>query len=512
MKLITNIVRVLTGVLFIFSGFIKLNDPTGFKIKLEEYFNVFAADLSPAKDTMVISIKNADLALDETYRRTLNNEDKKIVSYLSAPWEHVEVKDDAGQIQAQFDKTTLNINLDGQELLKQSIQKEDAAPTKFDITVSVGGKVLLTKTISVFNNVPITGEDGLDLVAYKKSPGFLVNLCLWLIPYTLFLAIFICVFEIILGITLLIGWRRNLTLWLLALMIVFFTFLTWYSATYNKVTDCGCFGNAIPLTPWESFIKDLVLSGCILILIVLRKYIKPVFSPGFSRNLVIICSALSVGFTFYCWYYLPVFNFLKFKKGNDIEKLTTLPPNAKKEVREMVFIYTKDGKDYEFTTAQLTEKGIMENPAYKYKDRLDKVIEEGDKPEIHDFMMADQDGVDHAAEFFEKDEYKLLFVSQGLAATRERPMKKIAELAKDFTEKSKLQFWALTSSAPADAEVIRHQYQFMFKFYYGDNTNLKSIIRSNPGLLLFKKSTVVETWPSTDLPDYEEVLEIMKAH
>ena len=324
------------------------------------------------------------------------------------------------------------------------------------------------------------------------------------------IAVFICVFEILMGISLLIGWQRNLTLWLLALMILFFTFLTWYSAHYNKVNDCGCFGNAIPLTPWESFTKDLILSFFILILIFLRRYIKPIFSSGFSWKLISIFFLLTVLFAFYCWYYLPVFNFLKFAKGNDIEKLTTLPPEAKQEKREMIFIYTKDGKDYEFTTQQLTERKIAENPSYKFKDRLDKVIVEGDRPEIHDFMMVDSDGNNHVKEFFEKDEYKLLMVSQGLTQTRPRAMRKIAALAKEWTEKSKFEFWALTSSSPEEAEAMRHEYQFNFKFYFSDNTNLKSIIRSNPGLLLFKKETVVATWPSTDLPKYKEILRKMK--
>ena len=510
MKLVANIVRVLTGVLFIFSGFIKINDPTGFKIKLEEYFNVFATDLAPKPDTLIIQVSNPDMGVNETYKRLLNNEASKKFSFTTTPWESVDIKDDKGVLTAHFDKTTFTIMLDGQELLKKDVQKDDAVPTNFEVSVTVKAKEVFAKTVTIENNKPVLSDESIPLQAYVKSKSWLAKLCLAMIPITLFLAIFICVFEIVLGITLLIGWRRNLTLWLLALMILFFTFLTWYSATYNKVTDCGCFGNAIPLTPWESFFKDLILCVFIIILIVLRRYIKPVFSSNFSWKLVIVCSLLSLVFAFYCWYYLPVFNFLKFKKGNDIEKLTTLGPEAKQEKREMVFIYTKDGKDYEFTTQELTDKKILENPGYKYKDRLDKVVQEGDKPEIHDFMMVDSDGVDHLKEFFAKDEYKLLMVSQGLTQTRPKAMKRMAQIAKEWTTKSKFEFWALTSSAPPEAEAIRHEYQFPFKFYYGDNTNLKSIIRSNPGLLLFKKGVVVATWPSTNLPTYKEILKKLR--
>ncbi len=510
MKLITNILRILTGILFVFSGFIKINDPIGFSIKLEEYFHVFAADLAPTPDTLLITISNPELQVNETYTRVLHNETEKTFSYSTSSWQSVEVKDDKGNINAQFDKTLFTILIDGQELFKKEIQKNDAAPSNFVVSVTIARKDVYSKTVSIENNKPVNREDKFNLADNVKELGWLGKLFKAMIPFVLLIAVFICVFEILMGISLLIGWQRNLTLWLLALMILFFTFLTWYSAYYNKVTDCGCFGNAIPLTPWESFTKDLILSFFILILIFLRKYIKPIFSSGFSWKLISIFFLLTVLFAFYCWYYLPVFNFLKFAKGNNIEKLTTLPPEAKQEKREMVFIYTKDGKDYEFTTQQLTDKKILENPSYKFKDRLDKVIEEGDRPEIHDFMMVDSDGIDHVKEFFEKDEYKLLMVSEGLTKTRPRAMRKMAALAKEWTEKSKFEFWALTSSSPEEAEAMRHEYQFTFKFYFGDNTNLKSIIRSNPGLLLFKKGTVVATWPSTDLPRYKEILRKMK--
>lgn len=510
MKLIANIVRLFTGLLFIFSGFIKLNDPVGFKIKLEEYFNVFAADLTPAPDTLVLKIESADMDVNETFRRILNNEKVKKISVNTSEWEHVEVKDDAGKIQSQFDKTTIFVSIDGQETFKSDIQKDDAAPVKIEISATVSGKETYKKSIAVYNNVKVNSDENADVSAYVKEKTFLAEVCLAVIPFALILAIFICVFEIVLGVTLLIGWKRDLTLVLLALMIVFFTFLTWYSATYNKVTDCGCFGNAIPLTPWQSFIKDIVLCVFIFILILLRKHIKPIFSSGFSYGMVSVFTVLSVVFAVYCWYFLPVLNYLKFKEGNDIEKLSTLPPGAKQEKREMMFIYSKEGKDFEFTMKELTDKKVLEDPSYKFKERIDKVIQEGDKPEIHDFSMADADGNEHLTEFFEKDEYKLLMVSQGLTSARKRAMKKIALLSKDWTEKSKLQFWALTSSSPAEAEVVRHEYQFEFKFYYGDNTNLKSIIRSNPGLLLFKKGIVVKTWPSTNLPTYKEVLKLTK--
>jgi len=117
----------------------------------------------------------------------------------------------------------------------------------------------------------------------------------FLVPYSLGLAIIIVIVEVILGVTLLLGYMRRLTLWLLLLMIVFFTFLTFYSAYFNKVTDCGCFGDAIPLTPWESFWKDVILLVLIIILFVGRRYIRPIFTTNVRSMVVLVTFLLCLG-------------------------------------------------------------------------------------------------------------------------------------------------------------------------------------------------------------------------
>ena len=111
----------------------------------------------------------------------------------------------------------------------------------------------------------------------------------FLVPIALFLAVFLVVFELILGVILIIGYNPKFTVWSLLLMILFFTLLTFYSAYFNKVTDCGCFGDAMPLTPWESFTKDVVLLIMIILLFVKRKYIQPLIHSA-SAYSVVPCS------------------------------------------------------------------------------------------------------------------------------------------------------------------------------------------------------------------------------
>lgn len=510
MKLISHILRILTGLLFLFSGFVKLNDPTGFKIKLEEYFTVFQSDLSGSADTLTIYIAQRDSGKGYLFAKALTKASRKTLSMYTAPWNHAEEKSNDGSIRSQYDRSTFHVLLDGIEIYQAPIVKYTVSPAFFDVSVKVGTDKILSKSVPIYNNVEVRTEEPFDLSPYKRTPGFIERLLQLAFPHALLLAMLICVLEILAGMSLLIGWKKNLTLWMLALMMVFFTFLTGYSAYYDKVTDCGCFGNAIPLTPWQSFVKDLLLCVSIAILIVLRRFIVPLFSHRFSFGILTFTAMLSIVFTVYCWFFLPVFNFLKFKEGNNVIQMRKLPEGAREEVREMVFTYLKKGREYTFTADELNTRDIINNPDYVFKSRQDKILRKGDKPEIYNFTMLDEYGADHADEFLNDNAYKLLLVSEDLTQTRPRVMKKIAGLARDWTEQGHLKFWALTSSSRTDAEAIRHEFQFVFKFHYGDHTALQSIIRSNPGLLLFKKGTIIKTWPSTNLPKYKTLKKLMK--
>ena len=223
MRLIANIVRVFAGVLFVFSGFIKINDPIGFSIKLEEYLIVFASDLAPKPDTLSVNINNGASLIDESFNKILHNEPESEIKIRTQPWEHLEVKNAKGISKSFFDKTTIYVLLDGRELYKKEIEKSNAAPLKFVVNAQIKSKVIYNKSITIYNNKDIVSEDIINLETYIKEEGWSSKFCNAMIPLTLFLAIFICAFEIVLGIALLIGLKKNLTLSLLALMRVFFS-------------------------------------------------------------------------------------------------------------------------------------------------------------------------------------------------------------------------------------------------------------------------------------------------
>ena len=372
MKLITQLSRIFTGILFIISGFIKANDPTGFAFKLEEYFVKF----------------------------------------------HLEF----------------------------------------------------------FND------------------------------YTIWLAIIICIFEIVVGAALLLGIRIRLTSWLLLLMIVFFTFLTAYSAITKAVTDCGCFGDAIKLTPWQSFGKDVVLLILILIIFFNQQYIKPLLSKVISSIAMYIVTFLATAFSITCYLYLPVKDFLPFKKWNNIEEKMTIPAGAPTDSFEVRLVYTHltDNTVKEFS---LKEIGALDS-TWKWKETINKKIREGYKPPIHDFHIVDASGAEQT-DMFLSDGYKLVFVSYDLNKAHQEAFRKIGRLAEDWSKNTKFKFWGLTNASSAETEKLRHDNNWMIDFYTVDATPLKMMVRANPGILLINKNIVVMKWSSYNVPSFQQVQKYM---
>lgn len=314
-------------------------------------------------------------------------------------------------------------------------------------------------------------------------------------PFAVGLSMFICIFEIASGVALLIGNFAKLNIWLLLMLIIFFTLLTGYSAITGKVTDCGCFGDAVKLTPWQSFMKDVVLLVFILILFIGKDYIKPIFTPVIANIGLFVATIVSTFFTFYTYFFLPVKDFLPYKIGNNIQELTLIPEGAPRDVVEMIFIYSKNGQNFEFSAESLPE----DIDTYTFVDRKDKVVKEGYKPPIHDFKVYDASGSEYTDSLFSIKGYKLLLVQTKLNDSREASIGSIKDLASDWG-KAGLPFWAITASGPEDAQQFISKHQLPFAYFNMDAIPLKSMVRSNPGILLLKDNVVVKKWGAYNLP------------
>jgi len=173
---------------------------------------------------------------------------------------------------------------------------------------------------------------------YKLQEYFHVFHTDFLNDYSTWIAIIICGFEIAMGVFLLLGIYRKTVAWGLLLLIIFFTFLTFYSAFFEVVSSCGCFGDAIPLTPWESFGKDLVLLVFILIIFKYRNRIKPLITSSGKRSFAAFLTlVVSFGIGIYTLFFLPFIDFLPYKVGNDIPKLMVLPEGEESDVFEYIY-------------------------------------------------------------------------------------------------------------------------------------------------------------------------------
>lgn len=321
------------------------------------------------------------------------------------------------------------------------------------------------------------------------------------IPFAMPIGMVLIVLEIVLGIAVLINYRMKLTTLVLLVLIIFFTFLTGYSAILNKVTDCGCFGDAIKLTPWESFYKDLILIVFILHLFWYRKTYHAMLPVKQGHAVILAVTAISFFLGIYAVRHLPFIDFRAYKIGNTIPEQMKLPPDAKRDSVVMTFIYEKAGKRTELTMDKL---GTVDS-TYTFIDRVDKVIREGDRPKIIDYRVESLDGEDYTQQTFEGA--KLILVVYNIKVASEKNADKISKLINDL--EGKVEAIILTSSLALDVESWRHKHQWAAPYYFADATVLKTIVRSNPGITLWVNGKVMGMWHYNDTPDAADVLELM---
>ncbi|MDC1373059.1 DoxX family membrane protein [Flavobacteriaceae bacterium] len=303
-------------------------------------------------------------------------------------------------------------------------------------------------------------------------------------PYALVIAVLVVILEVLLGVMLIVGYAKKFTLWSLLLMIVFFTFLTFYSAYFNKVTDCGCFGDALKLTPWESFSKDVVLLVLILVLYKGSRYIQPFFSKGVRSITVFISLILCLWLGLHVLEHLPVIDFRAYKVGTNITKGMQTPANAPRAVYQYNWSFDVDGQ-------QKTVINRGEDP--KIDGTLlgveTSVLQKGYEPPIHDFSI-ERDGIDYTTQMLE-EEHLLVVIAYNLNVAQNDGFIAIKEATDTALEKGYTVIGISASSTP-ETEKLAAKYDLDFKFYFCDMTALKTIIRSNPSIMSLEKGTILQ--------------------
>lgn len=308
------------------------------------------------------------------------------------------------------------------------------------------------------------------------------------------------IIEMTLGLMIIIGTRKLLTLTLIMAMMIFFTFLTWYTAHYHKVLECGCFGDAIPFTSWQSFWKNVVLMVFICIILIGYKYITPIFTKGFQNILVLLFLAGSTLFSWYCYAYLPVIDFRPYKIGTDIKKAMKGVPGVDKYYYNYKNKSTGEEKEFE-----VMKMGADTN-TWKLLNYRTETIKKGIDPV--DFNISAISGEDVTDSILSIPGNKFLLVSMHLneAANNTELVKKINDLASDCS-KNHISFICLTNSGEEDITAFQKKFDPTYKFFNADEIVLKTMIRSNPGLILLKGGVVKAMWHYHSMPSYSEVSE-----
>ena len=330
--------------------------------------------------------------------------------------------------------------------------------------------------------------------------GILKGIMLWLDGHALLFSIIMITLEVVLGVALLLGWRIKHVCWSLLLLMLFFTFLTSYVLFSGKIRACGCFGDCIPLTPIQTFTKDIILLSLVVLQLFNMKYITPIFNVSTTRTIILSSVFITLGIQWYVLRHLPLRDCLPYKKGNDLLKLRQMPADAVPDKFEYVFIYQKNGEKKEFAANSLPDS------SWQYVDRKQTLVQKGinNTPLINDFTFTSTSGNDTTTAILSQpDEYYLLFIkdldSYPDNWNNDRKLiekaaieKRAIYLVTGQPDKVKERF---TGKFPIDGKPYEPV------IFSCDVTAIKTAARANPTVFLMKGPVVRGKWSWVDFGD-----------
>jgi len=345
--------------------------------------------------------------------------------------------------------------------------------------------------------------------SYKLQEYFEVFNITFLDGLALLISIILCTLEIVLGFTLLTGARAVKVAWGLLLLIIFFGFLTFYSAYFKVVQTCGCFGDAIPLTPWQSFTKDMILLALVLVIFANRKGIKPLFSEKNGDRLAFgsVIVALAIGF--YAYSFSPIIDFLAYKVGANIPNEMITPPGAQPDQFEITYSLKnkKTGDTKEMTDKEYLKSGIWKDNNWGVVGTPEsRLVKKGFTPKIIDLSIKDAQGNDYTKELLANPFNNLVIVAYDLHKTNIDAMGNLNALAISLRDNFNTRAILLTSNSAIDAEAIAKKNHWIMEIFYVDAIPLKEMVRANPGVMLLKNGTIINKWHYHSVPKYDDLV------
>ena len=301
--------------------------------------------------------------------------------------------------------------------------------------------------------------------------------------------------EFCLGVYLFFGIRRIIAPRAVVAMMAVMTPLTFWLAWDHPVSDCGCFGDALVLTNWETFGKNVVLLAMSLVVLKWRRRLFPLATTRFDWLIALYGFLYILCMTVYCYRHLPVFDFRPYYVGADIQQGMSIPEGEEPTEFETRFVLQKDGVEKEFTLENYPDS------TWTFVDSKTVVKKQGYEPPIHDFsMIRYDDGEDITEQVLADEGYTFLLVAHQLGQANQSRMDLINELY-DYCLEYGYAFYCLTSSSDEDILKWQEDTGAEYPFCLMDNITLKTMVRFNPGLMLLKKGTVVGKWSIIDIPD-----------
>jgi uncharacterized membrane protein YphA (DoxX/SURF4 family) len=346
---------------------------------------------------------------------------------------------------------------------------------------------------------------------YKLQEYFEVFHLSFLDGFATGIAIFLCVLEIIFGALLLAGFFSRKVAAGLLYLIIFFTFLTFISAAFKVVTSCGCFGDAIPLTPWQSFSKDLVLLVMIVYIYIHKDLITPVTTnPKVQQIVVFGVLAVSILFSVYTYSFSPILDFLPYKVGASIPELMMTPAGAPAD--EYLILYKlknkKTGLQKELSDKDYLKTGIWKDESWEIiGEPVSKLIKKGFEPKVKDLFIKDSLGTDYTKELIENPYYNIVIVAYNLGDTNKKAIAALNAFAINAADQFNIRTILLTSSSFSDAQKFGKKMKLVTEIFYADAVPLKSMVRANPGILLLKNGLIVNKWHFHSMPSFETLKE-----
>jgi uncharacterized membrane protein YphA (DoxX/SURF4 family) len=375
------------------------------------------------------------------------------------------------------------------------------------------------------------------------------------------LAIILSSIEFLIGFGMLIGAYIRIHSWLAALFMLVFTPLTLILAISNPVSDCGCFGDALILTNWETFWKNIIIDLPIIMLLLHKTNLIDVVSKKLSFVGHLVASIFIIGISVYGYQHLPILDFRPYKIGKNIQEGMQIPEGAKPDVYASTFKYKNlETQDIVSFTEDELSTPVDQPEKWEFVDSETQLIEEGYHPPIHDFTITNDTDGDITEAVLNDENYTFIFVAYDLSKTNFDAFLKFEKLSEKLAEtpnktlcmtaaldneikqmqdslKQALDYNNQTTTKntvvyyyekdgeisefkenelPDDIEAthtfvgsedmpIEVSKNLSFSFYICDPITLKTIVRANPGLVLIKKGTVIQKWHYRDMPDFEQI-------